>query len=40
MEIDVKVKDGRTEVRKTETGVVEATLPTPSPRKPIKKAGK
>ncbi|WIL22227.1 OmpA family protein [Geothrix sp.] len=40
VEIDVKVKDGKTEVRKTETGVVEATLPAPTPRKPIKKAGK
>lgn len=40
VEIDVKVKDGKTEVRKTDTGVVEATLPTPSPRKPSKKAGK
>jgi len=40
VEIDVKAKDGRPEVRKTETGVVEATIPTPSPRKPSKKAGK
>jgi outer membrane protein OmpA-like peptidoglycan-associated protein len=38
VEIDVQVKDGKTEIRKNETGVVEATLPTPSPRKPVKKA--
>ncbi len=38
VEIDVKVKDGQTEVRKTETGVVEATLPAPTPRKPEKKS--
>jgi len=40
VEIDVQVKDGKTEIRKNETGVVEATLPTPSPRKPVKKAVK
>ncbi|MFN7957721.1 MAG: OmpA family protein [Holophagaceae bacterium] len=38
VEIDVKVKDAKAEVRKTETGVVEVTLPAPSPRKPVKKA--
>jgi len=38
VEIEVKVRDGKAEVRKTETGVVEATLPAPTPRKPIKKA--
>ncbi|MBK7293883.1 MAG: OmpA family protein [Holophagaceae bacterium] len=37
VEIDVQVKDGKTEIRKNETGVVEATLPTPSPRKPVKR---
>ncbi|MBK8571553.1 MAG: OmpA family protein [Geothrix sp.] len=40
VEIDVQVKDGKTEIRKNETGVVEATLPAPSPRKPVKKAVK
>jgi outer membrane protein OmpA-like peptidoglycan-associated protein len=40
VEIDVKVNDGKAEVRKTETGTVEATLPAPSPRKPAKKAMK
>ncbi|MDP1832705.1 MAG: OmpA family protein [Geothrix sp.] len=38
VEIDVKVKDGKAEVRNTETGVVEATIPAPTPRKPAKKA--
>ena len=40
VEIDVKVNDGKAEVRKTETGVVDATLPAPTPRKPEKKSGK
>jgi OOP family OmpA-OmpF porin len=40
VEIDVKVKDGKTEVRKNETGTVEATVPAPTPRKPAKKAVK
>lgn len=40
VEIDVKVSDGKAEVRKTETGVVEATVPAPAPRKPVKKATK
>ncbi len=38
VEIDVKVNDGKTEVRKTETGVVDA--PAPAPKKPAKKAAK
>jgi outer membrane protein OmpA-like peptidoglycan-associated protein len=33
VEIDVKVNDGKAEVRKTETGVVEAAAPAPAPRK-------
>jgi len=37
VEIDVKIFDGKTEVRKTETSLVEATLPAPMPRKPEKK---
>lgn len=37
VEIDVKVEEGKVEVRKNETGVVEATLPAPSPRQPEKK---
>jgi len=37
VEIDVKVNDGKAEVRKLETGVVEATLPAPTPRTPEKK---
>ncbi len=39
VEIDVKVSDGKTEVRKTETGTVD-TVPAPAPRKPEKKATK
>ena len=38
VEIDVKVNDGKAEVRKTETGVVDA--PAPAPKKPVKKAVK
>jgi outer membrane protein OmpA-like peptidoglycan-associated protein len=37
VEIDVKTSDGKTEVRKNETGLVEATAPAPTPRKPEKK---
>jgi OOP family OmpA-OmpF porin len=37
VEIDVKVKDGKTEVRKNETGTVD-TAPAPAPKKPAKKA--
>jgi OOP family OmpA-OmpF porin len=33
VEIDVKVNDGKAEVRKTETGVVDAAAPAPAPRK-------
>lgn len=41
VEIDVKVSDGKAEVRKTETDIVGATLPAPTPHKPLKKkAGK
>ncbi|WIL22228.1 OmpA family protein [Geothrix sp.] len=40
VEIDVKVKDGKTEVRKTETGVVEATPPAATSKKTAKKATK
>lgn len=39
VEIDVKVNDGKAEVRKTETGVVE-TAPAPAAKKPAKKATK
>ncbi len=39
VEIDVKVNDGKAEVRKTTTGTVE-TVPAPAPRKPAKKASK
>jgi outer membrane protein OmpA-like peptidoglycan-associated protein len=39
VEIDVKVKDGKTEVRKTETGVVDAAAPAPAPA-PKKKTPK
>ncbi|MFZ1613546.1 MAG: OmpA family protein, partial [Holophaga sp.] len=38
VEIDVKVKDGQTEVRKTETGVVETAAP--APKKAAKKSAK
>jgi len=42
VEIDVKVNDGKAEVRKTETGVVDAgaTAPAPAPKKPAKKPAK
>ncbi|BDU69537.1 hypothetical protein GETHOR_16380 [Geothrix oryzae] len=41
VEIDVQVSDGKTEVRKTETGVVDgAAAPAPAPKKPAKKAAK
>lgn len=42
VEIDVQVKDGKAEVRKTETGVVDAgaTAPAPAPKKPAKKPAK
>jgi OOP family OmpA-OmpF porin len=42
VEIDVKVKDGKAEVRSTETGVVEAPAPAPkkAATKPVKKATK
>jgi OOP family OmpA-OmpF porin len=40
VEIDVKVNDGKAEVRKTETGVVDAAAPAPAPKKPAKKAAK
>ncbi len=40
VEIDVKVNDGKIEVRKTETGVVDAAAPAPAPKKPAKKAVK
>jgi outer membrane protein OmpA-like peptidoglycan-associated protein len=36
VEIDVKVRDGKAEVRKNETGTVE-TAPAPAPRKPASK---
>ena len=39
VEIDVKVNDGKTEVRKNETGTVDA-ITAPAPRKPAKKATK
>jgi len=39
VEIDVKVNDGKTEVRKNETGTVDATV-APAPKKSIKKAVK
>ncbi len=39
VEIDVKVSDGKTEVRKTETGVVDAAA-APAAKKPAKKATK
>jgi len=38
VEIDVKVSDGKTEVRKTETGIVDAGAP--APKKPAKKGTK
>ena len=38
VEIDVKVGDGKAEVRKTETGIVDASAP--APKKPAKKAAK
>lgn len=41
VEIDVKVNDGKAEVRKTETGVVDAAAaPAPAPKKPAKKPAK
>lgn len=40
VEIDVKVNDGKAEVRKTETSVVEAAAPATAPKKPAKKATK
>lgn len=40
VEIDVKVRDPKAEVRKTETGVVDASLPAPTPKKPVKKVTK
>ncbi|MBK9797171.1 MAG: OmpA family protein [Holophagaceae bacterium] len=40
VEIDVKVDDGKVEVRKTATGTVEAPAPAPAPKKPAKKAVK
>ncbi len=39
VEIDVKVNDGKAEVRKNETGTVDA-IAAPAPRKPAKKATK
>lgn len=39
VEIDVKVNDGKAQVRKTETGTVEAGV-APAPKKPIKKIAK
>jgi hypothetical protein len=39
VEIDVQVKDGKAEVRKTETGTVDAGTPAPAPA-PKKKAVK
>jgi len=38
VEIDVKVSDGKAEVRKTETGIVDAGAS--APKKPAKKAAK
>jgi len=40
VEIDVKVNDGKAEVRKTETGIVDAAAPAPAAKKPAKKATK
>ncbi|MBP1772431.1 MAG: Major porin and structural outer rane porin OprF [Holophagaceae bacterium] len=43
VEIDVQVKDGKAEVRKTETGTVDAGTPAPAPapkKKAVKKATK
>jgi outer membrane protein OmpA-like peptidoglycan-associated protein len=37
VEIDVQVDESKVEVRKMETGVVEATVPAPVPREPEKK---
>ncbi len=39
VEIDVKVNDGKAQVRKTETGVVDTTV-APAPKKPAKKVAK
>jgi len=40
VEIDVKVNDGKAELRKTETDVVDAATPVPAPKKPAKKVAK